>query len=199
MEQEYPRFSNAEYARRHKALAGVMRKRRYRPPARDHRPTLRQCDAMGYRRGRARSKPTSSSSPARRCGCSWSGSTIFRSRKKIARDVDVQWGEHRGLQKMIEELKRRGAKRVGVMGPLRSRQVQRSWSGTFKLTSSSTREYIRLRTIKSAEELDWLRIGAAMSDAGLAALLREHGARAHRARARRISSSAPMSRTAERR
>jgi Xaa-Pro aminopeptidase len=32
-------------------------------------------------------------------------------------------------------------------------------------------EYIRLRQIKSQEELDWLRIGAAMSDAGLAALL----------------------------
>ena len=32
-------------------------------------------------------------------------------------------------------------------------------------------EYIRLRMIKSEEELDWLRIGAALSDAGLAALL----------------------------
>src|SRR3970040_38797 len=33
------------------------------------------------------------------------------------------------------------------------------------------REDIRLRQIKSEEELDWLRIGAALSDAGLAALL----------------------------
>ena len=32
-------------------------------------------------------------------------------------------------------------------------------------------EYVRLRLIKSEEELDWLRIGAAFSDAGFAALL----------------------------
>lgn len=32
-------------------------------------------------------------------------------------------------------------------------------------------EYARLRMIKSEEEIDWLRIGAALSDAGLAALL----------------------------
>ncbi len=38
--------------------------------------------------------------------------------KKLARDADVHWGEHHGMAKAIEELKRRGAKRVGIMGPL---------------------------------------------------------------------------------
>ena len=42
--------------------------------------------------------------------------------KRIARDVDVHWGEHRGIQKTVEELKRRGAKRVGLIGPLANRQ-----------------------------------------------------------------------------
>jgi Xaa-Pro aminopeptidase len=32
-------------------------------------------------------------------------------------------------------------------------------------------EYVKLRQIKSEEEIDWLRIGAALSDAGLAALV----------------------------
>src|SRR5688500_20115320 len=34
--------------------------------------------------------------------------------KRIAKDVDVRWGEHRGIQKAVEELKRRGAKRIEI-------------------------------------------------------------------------------------
>ena len=37
-------------------------------------------------------------------------------------------------------------------------------------SSASTATYPRLRPVKSAEELDWLRIGAALSDLGMAAL-----------------------------
>jgi len=91
--------------------------------------------------------------------------------KKIARDVDVEWGAHQGIQKALAELKRRGAKRVGVIGPL----VVSKWrllEEHFTLVGLD-REYIRLRMIKSKEELDWLKIGAALSDAGLAALMRE--------------------------
>jgi Xaa-Pro dipeptidase len=36
----------------------------------------------------------------------------------IARDVDVRWGEDKGIATVIDELGRRGGKRVGVMGPL---------------------------------------------------------------------------------
>jgi Xaa-Pro aminopeptidase len=89
--------------------------------------------------------------------------------RKLAFDVEVHWGEHRGLLKTIEELRRRGAKRVGVIGPL-GVAGYRQLEGFFKLTPLNA-DYIRLRTIKSQEEIDWLRLGAAMSDAGLAALL----------------------------
>jgi len=34
-------------------------------------------------------------------------------------------------------------------------------------------EYVRLRMIKSEEESDWMKIGAALSDAGIAALVNE--------------------------
>jgi Xaa-Pro aminopeptidase len=89
--------------------------------------------------------------------------------KKIAFDADVHWGEHQGLLKTIEALRRRGAKRVGVIGPL-APSGYRQLEGFFKLTPLNA-DYIRLRTIKSEEEIDWLRIGAAMSDAGFEALL----------------------------
>lgn len=168
MEQEYPRFSDAEYARRHKLLASVMDKAGV-----DHLLVV-----TDHRTGNATQWVTA-----------WPGTveayTVFKPGvkmtmfmewynhfplgKKIAREVDVQWGEHRGIQKTIEELKRRGAKRIGVMGPLAAakyRQLEQNFE-----TVGLDAEYIRCRTIKSEEEIDWLRIGAALSDAGLAALL----------------------------
>jgi Xaa-Pro aminopeptidase len=89
--------------------------------------------------------------------------------QKIARDVDTQWGEHRGIDKTIEELKRRGAKRVGIMGPLVASKYKKL-EQQFDMVPLDA-DYVRLRMIKSEEEIDWLRIGAAMSDAGFAALL----------------------------
>jgi Xaa-Pro aminopeptidase len=91
--------------------------------------------------------------------------------KRIAADTDVRWGEHRGIQKTIEELKRRGAKRIGLMGPLVTGKV-RQLEETFQVVALDS-EYVRLRLIKSEEEIDWLRIGAALSDLGLEALLKE--------------------------
>jgi Xaa-Pro dipeptidase len=84
---------------------------------------------------------------------------------KIASNVDVAWGEHRGIVKAVAELKRRGAKHVGVIGPLivsKWRQLEEH----FEVTALDS-AYLRLRTIKSEEEIDWLRIGAALSDLGV--------------------------------
>jgi Xaa-Pro aminopeptidase len=170
MQMEYPRFSDAEYARRHKLLAGVMEKAGV-----DHLLVV-----TDHRTGNAPQWVTS-----------WPGTVeayvIFKPgvkmsmwvewvnhfplAKKIAHDIDVEWGEHQGIQKTLADLKRRGAKRVGVMGPL----IVAKWrllEEHFQLVGLDA-EYIRLRTIKSEEEIDWLRIGAALSDAGLAALMRE--------------------------
>jgi Xaa-Pro dipeptidase len=170
MEQEYPRFSDIEYARRHRLLADAMQK-----AAVDHLLVV-----TDHRVGNATQWVTG-----------WPGTveayTIFKPGvkmtmfmewynhfplgKKIARDVDVHWGEHTGMAKTIAELKRRGAKRVGIMGPLvvsKYRQLEEQ----FEMIGLDA-EYVRLRLIKSEEEIDWLRIGAALSDAGLAALVRE--------------------------
>jgi Xaa-Pro aminopeptidase len=75
------------------------------------------------------------------------------------------------MRKTIAELKRRGARRVGIMGPLAVAKY-RELEAQFEVVALDA-EYTRLRMIKSEEEIDWLRIGAALSDAGLAALLRE--------------------------
>ncbi len=92
--------------------------------------------------------------------------------KKLARDTEVRWGEHRGFDKTIAELKARGAKRVGVMGPLaysRSRKLEAAFGELVDLN----REYVRLRLVKSPEELQWMRIGAALTDLAIEGLRRE--------------------------
>jgi Xaa-Pro dipeptidase len=89
--------------------------------------------------------------------------------RRIAQGVEVRWGEHRGMALTIEELKRRGAKRVGLIGPLAHRKVKELES-RFDVVALDA-EYVRLRLVKSQEEIEWLRIGAALSDAGFRALL----------------------------
>ncbi|MGH8623143.1 MAG: M24 family metallopeptidase, partial [Burkholderiales bacterium] len=168
MQQEYPRFSDAEYARRHKALGVVMEKAGV-----DHLLVI-----TDHRAGNAPQWVTGWPGtveayvifrPGEKMWMSVEWVNHFPLARKIARDVEVHWGAHHGLRQMINELKRRGAKRVGIMGPLRVSRY-RELEQHFQMIGLDA-EYIRLRQIKSEEELDWLRIGAALSDAGLAALL----------------------------
>jgi len=92
--------------------------------------------------------------------------------KRMAHATQVQWGEHVGIDKVVEELKRRGAKRLGVIGPLSYRKGKKL-EAAFEALVEMNRAYVDLRLIKSAEEIDWLRIGAAYSDAAIEALRRE--------------------------
>jgi Xaa-Pro aminopeptidase len=168
LEQAYPRFSDAEYARRHRLLADAMAKVDV-----DHLLIL-----TSNRSGNATQWVTAWPGTVEAC-------TIFRPGVKmtmfmewhnhvplatrIAREVDVQWGEHRAMQKTIDELKGRGAKRIGTIGPLAVAKY-RQLEAQFQVVSLDA-EYVRCRMLKSEEEIDWLRIGAAFSDAGFAALV----------------------------
>ena len=89
----------------------------------------------------------------------------------IADKADVAWGGESSIGAAIEVLAKRGARndRVATLGPLSAEQ-HAALSARFGKTKSLNRDYIRLRQVKSAEELDWLRIGAHFSDLGMAAL-----------------------------
>ncbi len=166
--QEYPRFSAAEYARRHQALAGVMGKH--------------DCDHVlvvtDHRTGNAPQWVTGWPGtveayvlfkPGEQMVMHMEWHNHFPLGQKIAEGVDVRWGQHQGIAKTIEELKRRGARRVGIIGPLTAPKY-RQLEAMFDMVALDA-DYTRLRMIKSAEEIDWLRIGAAFSDAGLRALV----------------------------
>src|SRR5258708_20606773 len=87
----------------------------------------------------------------------------------MARDTDVRWGEEKAIAKVIEELARRGGRRTGVIGPLGGPRG-RAREAKFELVRLDA-DAIKLRLVKSAEEIAWLRIGAGLSDAGMAALV----------------------------
>lgn len=89
-------------------------------------------------------------------------------------EADIEWGDQSAIGEAIKELDRRGAKRdrVGVIGPLgfRGYQALVERYGNVKDLNGA---YVRMRMVKSAEEISWFRIGATLSDMGLAALERE--------------------------
>jgi Xaa-Pro aminopeptidase len=89
----------------------------------------------------------------------------------IAEAADVAWGGESSLGAAIKVLEQRGAwqGRVATLGPLSAEQSA-ALSARFGTLKRLNRDYIRLRQVKSAEELDWLRIGAHFSDLGMAAL-----------------------------
>jgi Xaa-Pro aminopeptidase len=80
--------------------------------------------------------------------------------------------EGRGIELPLAALRDRGAagRRVGVIGPVpwRAAGALADVAGVFV---SLDADYARLRLVKSAEELEWLRIGCELTDRGLAALV----------------------------
>jgi Xaa-Pro dipeptidase len=89
----------------------------------------------------------------------------------LADKADVAWGGESSVAAASKVLEQRGARqdRVATMGPLSAEQ-HAALSTKFGKLKSLNRDYIRLRQVKSAEELDWMRIGAHFSDLGMAAL-----------------------------
>ncbi len=168
---EYPRFSDGEMARRRAALFGVMEQAGV-----DH---LLVCGEQRAGTGVAwlTSWPATIEAyvivaPGEPQLMVMEWYNHWPLAKKLARDTEVRWGEHRGFDKTIAELKARGAKRVGVMGPLaysRSRKLEAAFGELVDLN----REYVRLRLVKSPEELQWMRIGAALTDLAIEGLRRE--------------------------
>jgi Xaa-Pro aminopeptidase len=89
----------------------------------------------------------------------------------IADKAKVAWGGESSIGAAIEVLEKRGARpnRVATVGPLGADQ-HAALAAKFGAPKNLNRHYLRLRQVKSAEELDWLRLGAYFSDLGMAAL-----------------------------
>jgi Xaa-Pro aminopeptidase len=170
LQQPHGRFSAAEYARRRNALAEVARRN--------------DCDAL-LLAGEQRSFngvhwltgwPTSTEAyvvfaEGERDVLHIEHYNHLPNARTLAPDADVRWASRRGTALPIEELKRRGARRVGFMGLLGWAKM-RQLTEAFDLVDLGS-EYARLRIRKSDEEIEWMRIGAALSDLGIQALHEE--------------------------
>ena len=168
LEQEYPRFSDAEYARRHRALDQVMQKHDvdHLLVVTDHRAGNAPQWVTGWP-GTVEAYVIFKPGEQMTMHVEWFNH--FPLARRVAQGVDVRWGEHRGIQKTIDVLKRRGAKRIGLIGPLVVSKY-RLLESDFAVVLLDA-EYVRLRLVKSEEEIEWLRLGAALSDAGFRELL----------------------------
>jgi Xaa-Pro aminopeptidase len=83
----------------------------------------------------------------------------------------VEWGGESSIKAAAAVLQRRGARqnRIGVIGPMTFDQHGVLAAG-FGTIVNLNRAYVKLRRVKSEEEIDWFRIGAWLSDLGTAGL-----------------------------
>jgi Xaa-Pro dipeptidase len=88
---------------------------------------------------------------------------------RIATEADVRACEGKGIAHPLAELRRRGARRLGVMGPLPWRAAQALADTDLRLVSLDA-QFTQLRLVKSDEELVWLRTGCELTDRAVAAL-----------------------------
>jgi len=168
---EYPRFSDAEMARRRASVERVMGAAEV-----DH---LLVCGEQraGSGVGWLTSWPTTTEAivivaPPERQVMYMEWYNHWPLAKLLARDTDVRWGEHRGIDKVIADLKTRKVKRLGFMGFLGLSKL-RKLEAVFGPLVDLNAEYVKLRLVKSKEEIDWMRIGCALTDLAIDALRRE--------------------------
>jgi Xaa-Pro aminopeptidase len=88
--------------------------------------------------------------------------------RRIAWRTAVEWGRKSGVAEAADLMRRGGARKVGLVGRLPMGQFE-ALAATFDLTDLNA-DYTRLRLVKSAEEIRWMELAAALTDLGIAAL-----------------------------
>ncbi len=165
----YPRFSDAEMARRIAALDAVMAEH-------DVARTLvyganRSGSAIGWlTRWPVTREALLVHSPGLRPVLLVNFYNHVPNAVRIASDVEVRWAGARAIDTAIAELRRRGAPgtRIGTIGSLDHR-AHEAVAGLGQPVDMNA-DYTRLRLVKSEEELEWLRIAAGMTDDAVGAL-----------------------------
>jgi Xaa-Pro dipeptidase len=170
LEAEYPRFSDAEMARRRRAVEALL--------------VEAECEHLVFcganRFGSAVQWLTGWPVTAEAVGVLTPGrpDALFvqyhnhvPQARRLAKDAEVAWGGQSSIRSAVAELEKRGAAdgKVAVIGPISADQHE-VLAARFGKLKNLNWSYVRLRMIKSAEELDWLRIGAHFSDLGMMAL-----------------------------
>jgi Xaa-Pro aminopeptidase len=170
LQAEYPRFSDAEMARRRGAVEALLAE------AGCEHLVFSGANRFGSAVQWLTGWPVTTEavgvlSPGKRDALFVQYHNHVPQARKLARDADVAWGGQSSIGAAIDELNKRGARadRVATVGPLSAEQ-HAALSAAFGKPTSLNKGYIRLRQIKSAEEVDWMRIGAHFSDLGMLAL-----------------------------
>jgi len=173
VEAEYPRFSDAEMKRRRDAMARAMQEAEV-----DHLLVY----GSGFRGGAvgwlsqwlATTEAHLIFTPGEKDAMFVQYYNHLPLARKLTPTADVGWGGASTIETAIGELAKRGAKpgRVGLAGAMPFGPY-RALEAKFGAVKDMNRAYFRLRTIKSAEELDWSRIGARLSDLSIEALRRD--------------------------
>ena len=90
---------------------------------------------------------------------------------RIATEADVRWAGSAAIETAISELRRRGAagSPVAVIGPL-PHAAHLALGDVARGVIEMSADYLRLRLVKSAEEIEWLRVGCELTDRATDAL-----------------------------
>ena len=93
--------------------------------------------------------------------------------RMVSPSVDVRFGGGEGVGEVLSTVHRRvpAASQIGWIGPL-SASTEREFARAGLELVSLGSPYQALRLLKSEEELDWMRRGVGMTDAGLDALMK---------------------------
>jgi Xaa-Pro dipeptidase len=159
----YPRFSDAEMARRREALAAELE-------AADASHAVvyganRSGPAVGWlTRWPVTREALCVFTPGERDLLLVNFYNHVPNAERMATEAEVRWAGPKPMATAIEELDRRGARggRVAVVGPLDYRPY--AALADFAEPVPLDDAYTRLRLRKSAEELEWLRIGCGFTD-----------------------------------
>jgi Xaa-Pro aminopeptidase len=169
LDQEYPRFSDTELTTRHQRIAEVLTE-----AGREHLvvwgANRSGSGVQWLTRWPVTAEAAAILTPGRIDALYVQHHNHLPLARRLATEADVGW-QPSTIQAALAELERRGARpgSVAYIGPLGVPPWQ-ALTERFGEPLNLNREYTRLRQIKSAEEIAWLRLGAHFTDLGMNAL-----------------------------